>query len=69
MEIEGTVEAGVEAGCLILTANGKTYNLVGGDPTVLKVGARVVVRGEEQPDLVTMCQQGIPFRVVEARAV
>ncbi|MGH3712587.1 MAG: hypothetical protein ACRDT4_03885 [Micromonosporaceae bacterium] len=67
VELRGTVESGVEAGCLILTTGGKTYNLIGGDRAVVKAGARVVVRGTEEPDLMTTCQQGIPFRVAEAR--
>lgn len=67
MELRGTVESGVEAGCLILKAGGKTYNLIGGDQDVVKPGATVVVRGSEKPDMVTTCQQGVPFQVVEAR--
>ena len=67
MELRGTVESGVEAGCLILQAGDKTYNLIGGDREVVKPGAKVVVRGSEKPDMVTTCQQGVPFQVVEAR--
>ncbi|MGH3647761.1 MAG: hypothetical protein ACRDTM_11390 [Micromonosporaceae bacterium] len=68
VELRGTVESGVESGCLILTTGGKTYNLLGGDRSVVKAGARVVVRGVEEPDTMTICQQGIPFRVTEAHA-
>jgi hypothetical protein len=67
VELRGTVEAGVEPGCLILESGGKTYGLYGGDPAVLSVGAKVRVRGVPQPDMVTTCQQGIPFQVSEAR--
>lgn len=66
MELRGTVESGVEAGCLILKTGGKTYNLIGGDRDVVKAGAKVVVRGEERPDMVTTCQQGVPFQVTSA---
>lgn len=68
VELRGTVESGVEAGCLILTTGGKTYNLLGGDRSVVKAGAKVVVRGTEEPDTMTICQQGTPFRVTEAHA-
>jgi hypothetical protein len=65
VELRGTIEAGVEPGCLILRSGGKTYGLYGDDPKLLKVGVAVMVRGVEQPDMVTTCQQGIPFRVTE----
>jgi len=65
VELRGSVEAGVEPGCLILRSGGETYGLYGGDPKVLKVGAKVVVQGVAQPDMITTCQQGIPFQVTE----
>ncbi|MGH3736522.1 MAG: hypothetical protein ACRDT6_13035 [Micromonosporaceae bacterium] len=68
VELRGTVESGVEHGCLIMTVGGKTYTLVGGDREVVKAGADVVVRGVEDPDIMTICQQGVPFRVTEAYA-
>ncbi|MGH3664223.1 MAG: hypothetical protein ACRDT8_05235 [Micromonosporaceae bacterium] len=67
MKLEGTVEAGVEAGCMLLQAGGKTYNLVGGDKAMIKDGADVVVHGSEEPDMITTCQQGIPFRVTDVQ--
>lgn len=66
LTLSGTVEAGVEYGCLILNAGGSTYNLLGGDPAVVKVGARVNVRGRPDPGIITTCQQGTPFQVLEA---
>ncbi len=66
VELRGTVQAGVEPGCLILESGGKTYGLYGGDPAVVSAGAKVRVRGVPQPDMVTTCQQGIPFQVTEA---
>jgi len=61
--LTGTVTAGVEPGCLLLDG----YLLVGGPKDVLRPGARVVVTGEEQPDLMTTCMQGKPFRVQRAQ--
>ncbi|MGH3659063.1 MAG: hypothetical protein ACRDUA_20620 [Micromonosporaceae bacterium] len=68
VELRGTVKSGVEAGCLLLTVDGKTYNLIGGDRDVVKSGTSVVVRGEEKPDMLTTCQQGVPFQVSEAHS-
>jgi hypothetical protein len=60
LELRGVVEPGVEAGCRLLTSGGTTYLLVGGAVTE---GERVVVTGTVERDLVTTCQQGVPFRV------
>ncbi len=60
--LTGTVQAGVEPGCLLLDG----YLLVGGPRAVLTPGASVLVTGKIQPDLVTICQQGIPFLVETA---
>ena len=65
--LTGTVSAGVENGCLMLTATqGQqgSWQLVG-TTTGITPGARVTVRGRPAPDLATRCQQGTPF-VVEA---
>ncbi len=61
--VTGTVTAGVEHQCLLLDG----YLLVGGDRTVIKAGVRVVVTGRVVPDMVTSCQQGIPFVVTSVR--
>jgi hypothetical protein len=65
----GEVQAGVEAGCLVLEAEqgGGTWLLLGGDRSVLRAGARVQVTGSEAHDLATTCQQGRPFQVTSAR--
>ncbi len=60
--LTGTVQAGVESGCLLLDG----YLLVGGPRAVLIPGASVLVTGKVQPDLMTTCQQGIPFLVETA---
>ena len=70
LRLTGVVEAGVEAGCLILRPDsGSVYLLLGGDSTVLVPGRRVAVRGLPQPDRVTFCMQGIPFEVREATPI
>lgn len=60
--LSGTVQAGVEANCLLLDG----YLLVGGPRDVLTVGARVTVVGEVHAGLMTTCQQGTPFQVRSA---
>src|SRR5207253_9287454 len=67
MTLTGTVEKGVEAGCLLMRAGDKLYLLVGGDRAVVKEGARLTVRGMPSPQLISYCQQGEPFQVMEAR--
>ncbi|TDC53495.1 hypothetical protein E1258_24465 [Micromonospora sp. KC207] len=61
--LTGTVEAGVEPGCRLLDG----YQLIGGPTDVLAAGAKVTVTGRAQPDMLTTCQQGIPFVVESAR--
>ncbi len=65
--VTGTVADGVESGCVILRADGEVYLLLGGDRSAFGDGARVTVRGRPNPDLLTTCQQGIPFQVIESR--
>lgn len=67
--LTGTVEAGVEHGCLILNANGQVYSLFGGDRSVLVAGTQVEVTGHEAPNVMSFCQQGTPFQVETARAL
>ncbi|NNJ61359.1 MAG: hypothetical protein HKP61_10500 [Dactylosporangium sp.] len=64
--ISGMVEAGVEPNCLLLRSSGGTeYLLIGGDRSKLQVGQEVTVRGQSDPDLLSICQQGVPLRVQE----
>jgi hypothetical protein len=66
LTIRGQLKDGVEAGCRLLTSDdGKTYLLVGNRTAVTGSG-RFEVVGQPVPDLVTTCQQGIPFQVTEA---
>jgi hypothetical protein len=66
--LTGDVEPGVEAGCLLLRDGGKTYLLIGGDPAVVRAGARVRVTGRVNTDLKSYCMQGVPFQVSEAHS-
>jgi hypothetical protein len=64
----GEVQAGVEAGCLLLAVDGGggSWLLLGGDRSVLRPGARVRVTGSEAHGIATTCQQGRPFQVRSA---
>ncbi|WP_394620443.1 hypothetical protein JNUCC0626_15445 [Lentzea sp. JNUCC 0626] len=65
--MRGTVSAGVEAGCTILTAPGEQYLLLGADPAIAVAGAMVEVSGKPDPGAMTTCQQGTPFHVTSTR--
>ena len=65
--ITGTVEAGVESGCLVLEHDGTVYGIYGNyDSAVVYAGAKVMLRGQVDPGMMTTCQQGTPFVVEEA---
>jgi hypothetical protein len=60
--VTGTVMASdVETGCLLLEG----YELVGGDPSVVRPGQRVRVTGRVATDMASTCQQG-PILVVSS---
>jgi hypothetical protein len=64
--LSGTVTAGVEPNCLVLSGDGATHLLVFHDESLrsaAKVGTDVTVVGKAQPDLMSTCQQGTPFIV------
>lgn len=65
--VVGTVRSGVERGCLVVSAKGRTHQLIGGDPEVVRPGAHLSVRGRPDPGLVTTCMQGEPLHVSEAK--
>lgn len=68
MTLTGTVMEGVEHGCRLLTSGGTTYVLLVAanvEREQIPVGARVTVRGQPEPDMMTTCQQGTPFTVTE----
>ena len=62
MRLVGTVSPWVEGGCHLLASGGTTYQLIGGGGAVVD-GQEIEVLGAVQADLVTTCQQGIPFLV------
>ena len=57
--LNGTVTAGVEPNCLSIDG----FLLIGGDRSVIRPGARLIVTGRVDRDMVTTCQQGTPFVV------
>jgi hypothetical protein len=68
--ITGTVSAGVEPGCVLLTGSSGSHLLIFDDPALkakAETGARVVVSGKAEPDMMTTCQQGTPFVVTAIR--
>jgi hypothetical protein len=68
--ITGTVTAGVEPDCLLLAGERDAHLLVFEDESLraqAKVGARLTVTGRAEPDMMTTCQQGIPFIVTAVR--
>lgn len=62
---EGTVAAGVEAGCRILRTGSGAFVLVGSGVERLSEGARVTVRGTVDPGAVSLCNQGPVLRVAQ----
>jgi hypothetical protein len=66
MTLSGTVEDGAEHGCVLLRADGKVYQLSGGDKNILKSGNKVTVTGRPVK-VMSYCMQGEPFAVTQAR--
>ncbi len=58
---------GVEGGCLILNAADGKFELIGGDRTVLRANAKVVVHGYRTKGKMSHCMQGTMFQVVSAQ--
>lgn len=61
--LTGTVQPGVEPNCFLLHG----YLLVGGPRDLLAAGGVVTIVGHVEPNMMTTCQQGIPFVVQTAR--
>jgi hypothetical protein len=64
--ITGTVTAGVEPNCVLLSGNGTDYLLIFADPALrdqVKTGEEATVVGQAEEGQLTTCQQGTPFRV------
>ena len=67
MTITGTVQSGVESGCLILEYEGTVHGIYGSyDSSIVYAGAEVTLRGAVDEGMMTTCQQGTPFVVSEA---
>jgi hypothetical protein len=68
LTISGTVEEGVEAGCLVLEYEGTVYGIFGNfDSAVVYAGASVTLQGKVDEGMMSTCQQGTPFVVEEAQ--
>ncbi|GAA2130113.1 hypothetical protein [Glycomyces algeriensis] len=68
MTISGTIEAGVESGCLVLEFEGTVYGIFGNfDASVVYAGATVTLQGNVDDGMMSTCQQGTPFVVEDAR--
>ncbi|GAA0734080.1 hypothetical protein Drose_32075 [Dactylosporangium roseum] len=65
--VTGQVRDGVEPGCVLLAVGDKSYLLLGGDRAKLRSGTTLTVTGVPQPDMLTTCQQGLPFQVVSIK--
>lgn len=68
--ITGTVTAGVEPNCLLLSGPSGSHLLIINDPAtreLAKLGASVTVVGKVDPRMMTTCQQGTPLVVSQVR--
>jgi hypothetical protein len=59
----GTVQPGVEPGCLILDTGKERYVLLSKDKSKLTAGSRVEVTGVRSAGQISYCQQGNPLEV------
>ncbi|GAA0475081.1 hypothetical protein Ade02nite_41090 [Paractinoplanes deccanensis] len=69
--ITGTVTAGVEPNCLLLSDSTGSYLLVFDDAAMrqdAQVGRKVTVVGRAAEGMMSTCQQGTPFVVTSIRA-
>lgn len=67
--LQGTVTEGVESGCIVLTddSGAALANLQGWDLRTYPFGSSVQVTGTFEQDMMTTCQQGMPFEVIDAK--
>lgn len=69
--ISGTVMAGVEPNCLLVQDATGSHLLVFDDKALraeTPVGAKVTLTGTSKPNMMSTCQQGIPFIVTSVKA-
>lgn len=68
--ISGTVEEGVESGCLVLEHEGTVYGIFGNiDASIVYAGATVTLQGNVDDGMMSTCQQGTPFVVEDAQTL
>jgi uncharacterized lipoprotein YajG len=68
--ITGTVTAGVEPNCILLSGGGTDYLLIFADQSLrdqVKTGEQATVVGRAEKGQMTTCQQGTPFIVTSVR--
>lgn len=68
--ITGTVTAGVEPNCILLSGGGTDYLLIVADQALrdqLRTGEQATVVGRAETSQMTTCQQGTPFIVTSVR--
>lgn len=67
LTVSGTVQEGVEPGCVVLVADDTqvSYVLVGAMARRLEMGSSATVRGLPDPNLVSTCNEGASLRVRE----
>jgi hypothetical protein len=68
--ITGTVTAGVEPNCTLLSGGGTDYLLIFEDPALreqVTIGEPATVVGRAEAGMMTTCQQGTPFVVTAVR--
>jgi len=65
----GTVQSGVEPGCLILETGKERFVLLAKDKSKLTAGSKVEVTGVRTSGQISYCQQGTPLEVRSVRPV
>jgi hypothetical protein len=67
--VTGTLQEGVEGGCVLLKTPDRLYQLVGGDRSKLDTSksSKVTVTGRVAVGMMTTCQQGTPLQVTDIR--
>src|ERR671930_277144 len=65
----GTVQRGVEPGCLILDTGKERFVLLSKDKSKLTAGSKVEVTGVRSAGQISYCQQGTPLEVQSVKPV
>jgi hypothetical protein len=68
VDVAGCVQAGVEAGCVMLvTTDGHKYHLLADKEKLPGLGSFVQVKGTAGADVISFCMEGEPLQVKEVR--